>query len=74
MTNNQKKYLIEYEKYKHIVLTEGFYQKKDAVHIQYEIKNIDYNTEQVYLKNLKSDNELLKTLHWCRKNLIKTPL
>jgi len=71
MMNSQEKYFIEYEKYKHVILSEGLYQKKDANHIRYEIKNIDYNAEQVHLKNLKSEHELMKTLHWCRKNLIK---
>ena len=69
--NNQEKYFIEYEKYKHVVLSEGFYHKKDASHIQYEIKNINYEEEEVHLKNIKSNNELIKTLHWCRKNLAK---
>ena len=74
MTNGQERYLIEYEKYKHVVLSKGAYQKKDASHIRYEIKNIDYDTEQVHLKNLKSNNELIKTLHWCRKNLVPLTL
>jgi hypothetical protein len=72
MTNNQQKYLIEYEKYKNVILSKGVYHKKDASHIQYEIKNINYEAEEVHLKNIKSNNELIKTLHWCRKNLTKT--
>ena len=68
--SGKKKYLIEYEKYKHVRLAEGFYYKKDASHIKYEIKSIDYESEEVYLKNIKSENELTKTLHWCRKNLV----
>jgi len=68
--SGKEKYLIEYEKYKNIHLSEGFYYKKDASHIKYEIKNINYESEEVYLKNIKSENELTKTLHWCRKNLV----
>ena len=69
--NSQQKYFIEYEKYKHVVLSEGFYHKKDASHVQYEIKNINHEAEEVHLRNIKSNNELTKTLHWCRKNLAK---
>ena len=70
--NSMEKYLQEYEKYKHIVLELGCtYVKKSKAGEKIQIISIDKDNEKATLKNLRTENILTKTLHWCRKNLIK---
>ncbi len=67
---SQEKYKEEYEKYKHIQIEPGIYILKNTL-IKYEIQEISTETEKVKLKTLNTNNIQIKTLHWCRKNLIK---
>lgn len=72
MTESQKKYQEEYDKWKHVVVTPGFYRQKgsnDNFIIIYEVVSIDFSTEMVTLKNPKNGYTKTKTLHWARKNL-----
>tara|TARA_Y100001938_G_C8063406_1_gene418703 strand:+ start:698 stop:919 length:222 start_codon:yes stop_codon:yes gene_type:complete len=67
-----EKYLHEYNKYKHIVLDlDCTYVKKSKAGEKIQIISIDQKNEKATLKNLRTKNILTKTLHWCRKNLIK---
>jgi hypothetical protein len=67
-----ERYLKEYEKYKHVELeADVVYLKKSKTServLLLEI-NLEKNTAQV--KNIRTENIQHKTLHWCRKNLIK---
>lgn len=70
ISNRQAEYLAEYEKYKHIVILSGRnYVLKSNLFFKYFV--IEVNGEEVKLMNLKTGNEVTKTLHWCRKNLIE---
>jgi hypothetical protein len=69
MTPSQKKYLEEYEKFKHIQINEGKeYSVVSKPTTTYIVVTVDYTNERVSLKN-RSGIILSKTLHWCRKNL-----
>ena len=67
-----ERYLKEYEKYKHVELeADVVYLKKSKTServLLLEV-NLEKNTAQV--KNIRTENIQHKTLHWCRKNLIK---
>jgi len=72
MTESQKKYLEEYEKWKHIVITPGTYKQRISNNnylILYEVVSIDDTTEEVTIKNPGNGFLKKKTLHWARKNL-----
>ena len=67
-----ERYLKEYEKYKHIELeTDVVYLKKSRHTERVMILEINDNENVVQVKNLRTENIQYKTLHWCRKNLIK---
>ena len=67
-----ERYLKEYEKYKHIELeTDVVYLKKSRHTERVMILEINDNENIVHVKNLRTENIQYKTLHWCRKNLIK---
>ena len=70
ISKKQQEYILEYEKYKNIVIKKGFYRLKNADHIKYEVLEIKQEEEKVTIKTLHSENIFIKTLHWCRKNLI----
>ena len=69
MSKMKKKYLEEYEKYKDVEIKPGRYRRKSNNVIMYEILEVDKNQEKVHLTTVHSDNNMTKTLHWCRKNL-----
>jgi hypothetical protein len=69
MKESQRKYLEEYEKYKHISITEGSYHIKDKPYLKYEVVSVDMEEEKAVIE--REDSRQTKTLHWCRKNLIK---
>jgi hypothetical protein len=70
--SSQRKYLEEYEKYKHVQLEEGEYVMKSNPAIKVAIVSINEETERALIKTLKSGNERERTLHWCRKNLARS--
>jgi len=69
--NGQERYLQEYEKYKHIQLEKGEYMMKSNPAIKVMIMSINEEAERALVKTLKSGNERERTLHWCRKNLVR---
>ena len=69
--NGQERYLQEYEKYKHIQLEKGEYMMKSNPTIKVMIMSINEEAERALVKTLKSGNERERTLHWCRKNLVR---
>ena len=70
--SGQQKYLKEYEKYKHIQVEEGEHHMKSNPTIRVMIMSINDEAERVLVKTLKSGNERERTLHWCRKNLVRS--
>lgn len=71
LSASQERYFKEYEKYKDIKIEPGRYQLKSASHIHFIIESIDVETEKVNLFTEKTGVKAVKTLHWCRKNLLK---
>ena len=72
MRDSKKKYLEEYEKYKDVdIQLNEVYAKKSRKTEKVEIIDIDENSQMARIKNLRSEVLTTKTLHWCRKNLIK---
>jgi hypothetical protein len=72
MTESQRKYQEEYDKWKHIVISPGKYKQKSSSGnfvITYEVISVDTDAETVTLKNPNNGNTKSKTLHWARKNL-----
>ena len=67
-----QRYLEEYEKYKHVELEANVvYCKKSRQTERVMILEINDSENVVQVKNLRTENIQYKTLHWCRKNLIK---
>tara|TARA_R110000824_G_scaffold2936_10_gene13426 strand:- start:43119 stop:43340 length:222 start_codon:yes stop_codon:yes gene_type:complete len=72
MRDSKKRYLEEYEKYKDIdIQLNEVYVKKSRSTEKVEIIDIDEESQMARIKNLRSEVLTTKTLHWCRKNLIK---
>tara|TARA_R100000008_G_C3509179_1_gene127902 strand:- start:370 stop:639 length:270 start_codon:yes stop_codon:yes gene_type:complete len=72
MRDSKKKYLEEYEKYKNIAIElNEVYSKKSRSSEKVEIVDIDEESQMARIKNLRTEVLTTKTLHWCRKNLIK---
>ena len=72
MKESKKRYLEEYEKYKNVDLQlNEVYSKKSKVSEKVELVEIDEESQMARIKNLRTETLLTKTLHWCRKNLIK---
>ena len=69
LTKGQKKYTEEYEKYKDVIIRQGFYVNKNRTIIEYEVLSV--GLDEAVLKTVKSGHVTTKTLHWCRKNLVK---
>lgn len=69
----KEKYQEEYEKYKHIEIVCGKYMLASNNMIDYLITDIDSQKEMATLLTLSSKNVKQKTLHWCKKNLVKIP-
>jgi hypothetical protein len=70
MSEAKNKYLEEYEKWKHVVITPGLYRQRltnNNYLILYEVLSVE--GEEVALKNPNSGFLKTKTLHWARKNL-----
>ena len=67
MKESQRKYLEEYEKYKHIKIEPGFYFVKDRTYLVYDIISVDEDKEIAVLQ--REDSTMTKTFHWCRKKL-----
>ena len=72
MRDSKKKYLEEYEKYKDVdIQLNEVYSKKSKTSEKVEVIDIDENSQMARVKNLRTETLQTKTLHWCRKNLIK---
>ena len=69
LTKGQKKYTEEYEKYKDVIIRQGFYINKNRTIIEYEVLSV--GLDEAVLKTVKSGHVTTKTLHWCRKNLME---
>lgn len=70
--NSTEKYLEEFAKYKHIVLDlDAVYVKKSRTTEKMKIVEINKNESIALVKNLRTGTLQHKTLHWCRKHLIK---
>ena len=72
MRDSKKKYLEEYEKYKDVdIQLNEVYSKKSKTSEKVEVIDIDEASQMARVKNLRTEAMQTKTLHWCRKNLIK---
>ena len=72
MRDSKKKYLEEYEKYKDVdIQLNEVYSKKSKTSEKVEVIDIDEASQMARVKNLRTETLQTKTLHWCRKNLIK---
>ena len=72
MRDSKQKYLTEYNKYKDVKLDmSAVYSKKSRTSEKVLIMEIDEKAEMARVKNLRTGALQTKTLHWCRKNLIK---
>ena len=67
MKESQRKYLAEYEKYKHIEIDCGLYFVRDRHYLVYEVIEVDKEKEIATLQ--RGDSIMTKTFHWCRKKL-----
>jgi hypothetical protein len=72
MKESKKRYLEEYEKYKNVELElNEVYSKASRTSEKVELVEIDEEAKVARIKNLRTEVLQTKTLHWCRKNLIK---
>jgi hypothetical protein len=72
LRDSKRKYLEEYEKYKNIKLQlNEVYSKKSRTTEKVQLIEVDEEAEMARVKNLRTGTLQTKTLHWCRKNLIK---
>ena len=72
LRESKQRYLEEYEKYKNVELTlNEVYSKKSKQTEKVQLIEIDETANVAIVKNLRTENTQIKTLHWCRKNLIK---
>lgn len=71
MSTRQEQYLQEYEAHKHIEVLEGLHHFKSGAHIKVMVSEIDLEKETASLTNLKTGTIRTRTLHWCRKNLVR---
>ena len=72
MKESKKRYLEEYEKYKNVELElNEVYSKASRASEKVELVEIDEEAKVARIKNLRTEVLQTKTLHWCRKNLIK---
>lgn len=69
MKDSQKRYLEEYEKHKHIEIVTGSYYVKGKTYLKYEVVMVDTEKETALIE--RNGSGMTKTLHWCRKNLVK---
>jgi len=71
ISENQRKYHEEVERLKDILIEPGIYTHKNASRFTFEILEVDEENNSV---KLKGKNGLLdtKTLHWCKKYLVKS--
>ena len=67
ISENQRNYLEEYEKYKHIAIACGFYFVRARHYLVYEVVDVDNENETATLQ--REGFTMVKTLHWCRKKL-----
>jgi len=72
LRESKQRYLEEYEKYKDVQLTlNETYFKKSKQTEKVQLVEIDETANVAIIKNMRTENTQIKTLHWCRKNLIK---
>ena len=72
MRESKKKYLVEYNKYKDVKLSlDEVYAKKSKTSEKVILLEIDLDSQMARIKNVRSGATQTKTLHWCRKNLVK---
>lgn len=71
MSDRQREYIAEYEKYKHIVIECRNYIHKNTRNkpLVYEVRSIDLEKDKVELYSYGNDITKYKSVHWCRKNL-----
>lgn len=62
------KYREEYDKYKDIIVSEGEYRNKEG--FAFYISDVDLDRQVANVRTVKSGVNKVKTLHWCRKNLV----
>jgi len=69
---SKRRYLEEYEKYKDVKLElNEVYCKKSRLSEKVTLIDIDEEADMGRIKNNRTGNLQTKTLHWCRKNLVK---
>ena len=71
MSKMKEKYLEEYKKYESVCIEPGVYKLKTNNSILFEVYDIDTPNEIAQIRTLQSGVTRYRTLHWCRKNLIR---
>ena len=69
MRESKRNYLVEYNKYKDVVLSLEETYIHDSE--KYKIVEIDDHASVAKVRNLTTGVSRTKSLHWCRKNLLK---
>jgi exopolysaccharide biosynthesis predicted pyruvyltransferase EpsI len=71
MRESKRKILEEYKKYSHIQLDpESVYFNPDTT-TRYKLVEVDENANVVTMEILDTGRRSTKTIHWCKKNLLK---
>ena len=70
ISENQRKYLEEVHRLKDVIITPGLYTHKNSNRFTYEVLTVDEPNNCVLLLT-KDNQKTTKTLHWCKKYLVK---
>ena len=69
MSDHQKRYLEEYQKYAHIKIDVGDYTHSEGIAV--EVIEVNEDEEWAIVRTKSSGVERKRTLHWCRKRLTR---
>ena len=71
MTEGQREYLEEVEKWSHVVIPTGIFKKRGTLQILRVLEDTSamLPDSMVALRDERNSRVFEKTLHWCRKNL-----
>lgn len=69
LNQRQEEFLAEYERLRNVIIEPGLY--KTSQHISVEVISVNEEMQTAVVRTAKSGVEKERTLHWCRKNLVK---
>tara|TARA_Y100000296_G_scaffold36897_1_gene42711 strand:+ start:5176 stop:5457 length:282 start_codon:yes stop_codon:yes gene_type:complete len=73
LSENQKRYLVNFEKLKNVKITPGMYTLDSNISIVLEVVEVNEEEGKVLVKTVSSGHVRERTLHWCKKRLTKRP-